>query len=100
MTISIDEIIKESIYRKSQGEDISTENILSEALKGISKKELVNIYKENELFLNSKWTKQEMIERLEGACNRRIGALIMMTVEIKGESLQDFYKRIYTRQYL
>ena len=38
MTISIDEIIKESIYRKSQGEDISTENILSEALKGISKK--------------------------------------------------------------
>ena len=41
-----------------------------------------------------------MIERLEGACNRRIGALIMMTVEIKGESLQDFYKRIYARQYL
>ena len=100
MTISINEIIKESVYRKSQGESISTESILSEAIKGISKKDLVNVFKENSLFFNNKWGKKEMIERLEGACNRRMGALILSTVEVPGESEQEFYKRIYAKQYV
>ena len=74
MTISIDEIIKESIYRKSQGEDISTENILSEALKGISKKELVNIYKENELTPRQRYMqrKEETVKQFDLARQEEI----------------------------
>lgn len=91
--------VKELITKYSKGEFIKAEDYVREVLKGKDKTELRKMCKENEIYYKKGSTREELVQRLYGMVNTVLGYKILRTSDVREESLQDYYKRIYNREY-
>lgn len=91
--------VKELITKYSKGEFIKAEDYVREVLKGKDKVELREMCKENEIYYKKGSNREELIQRLYGMVNTVLGYKVLRTSDVKNESLQSFYKRIYNREY-
>ena len=91
--------VKELITKYSKGEFIKAEDYVREVLKGKDKVELREMCKENEIYYKKGSNREELIQRLYGMVNTVLGYKVLRTSDIRNESLQSFYKRIYNREY-
>lgn len=92
--------VKELITKYANGEFIKAEDYVREVLKGKDKVELRKMCKENEIYYKKGSTREMLVQRLYGMVNTVLGYKILRTNDIREESLQDYYKRIYYREYL
>lgn len=92
--------VKELINKYSKGEFIKAEDYVREMLKGKDKVELRKMCKENEIYYKKGSTREMLFQRLYGMVNTVLGFKILKTSDVRNESLQDYYKRIYNREYL
>lgn len=91
--------VKELIDKYSKGEFIKAEDYVRGVLKGKDKVELREMCKENEIYYKKGSNREELIQRLYGMVNTVLGYKVLRTSDVKNESLQSFYKRIYNREY-
>lgn len=91
--------VKELITKYSKGEFIKTEDYVREVLRGKDKVELRRMCKENEIYYKKGSSREELVQRLYGMVNTVLGYKILRTCDVRNETLQDFYKRIYNREY-
>lgn len=90
------EIVKEYIYKLSEGEDIDLEEYVEELFKGCSKEELKQYCKDNNIFLRTRDTdREDIIGKIYGSCNTQVGYNILGIRTVDGERIQKHYKRIY-----
>ena len=92
--------VKELITKYAKGEFIKAEDYVREVLKGKDKVELRKMCKENEIYYKKGSTREELVQRLYGMVNTVLGYKVLRTCDVKDESLQSFYKRIYNREYI
>ena len=91
--------VKELIAKYVEGEFIKAEDYVREVLKGKDKVELREMCKENEIYYKKGSNREELVQRLYGMVNTVLGYKVLRTSDVKNESLQSFYKRIYNREY-
>lgn len=91
--------VKELISKYAEGEFIKAEDYVREVLKGKDKSELRMMCKENEIYYKKGSTREELVQRLYGMVNTVLGYKVLRTSDVRDETLQDFYKRIYHREY-
>lgn len=91
--------VKELIAKYAEGEFIKAEDYVREVLKGKDKVELREMCKENEVYYKKGSNREELVQRLYGMVNTVLGYKVLRTSDIRNESLQNFYKRIYNREY-
>lgn len=91
--------VKELITKYSEGEFIKAEDYVREVLKGKDKVELRKMCEENEIYYKKGSNREELVQRLYGMVNTVLGYKVLITSDIRNESLQNFYKRIYNREY-
>lgn len=91
--------VKELITKYAKGEFIKAEDYVREVLKGKDKVELREMCKENEIYYKKGSNREELVQRLYGMVNTVLGYKVLRTSDIRNESPQDFYRRIYYREY-
>lgn len=91
--------VKELISKYAEGEFIKAEDYVREVLKGKDKSELRNMCKENEIYYKKGSNREELVQRLYGMVNTVLGYKVLRTSDVRNKSLQDFYKKIYHREY-
>lgn len=91
--------VKELITKYAKGEFIKAEDYVREVLKGKDKVELREMCKENEIYYKKGSNREELVQRLYGMINTVLGYKVLRTCDVRNESLQNFYKRIYNREY-
>lgn len=92
--------VKELITKYSKGEFMKAEDYVREILRGKDKAELRKLCKENEIYYKKGSTREELIQKLYGMVNTVLGYKVLRTSDIRNESLEDYYKRIYHREYI
>ena len=93
------EIVKSYIYKVSKGEDISLEDYVRGVFKGQDKVRLRKYCKEQEIYYKKGFTREMLLQRIYGMCKVGLSYKILQTSDIIGEPIQDYYKRIYIRDY-
>lgn len=93
------DIVKNYIYKMSKGEDISLEDYVREVFRGKDKIELRRYCKQQEIYYKKGSTREMLLQRIYGMCKVGLSYKILRTSDIVGESIQDYYKRIYKRDY-
>ena len=94
------QIVKELITKYAKGEFIKAEDYVREVLKGKDKVELREMCKENEIYYKKGSNREMLVQRLYGMVNTVLGFKVLKTSDVRNETLQDYYKRIYNREYL
>lgn len=89
------DIVKNYIYKMSKGEDISLEDYVREVFSGQDKVQLREYCKEQEIYYKKGSSKEMLLQRVYGMCKTGLSYKVLQTSDITGESIQDFYIRIY-----
>lgn len=89
------EIVKSYIYKMSKGDFISLEDYVRKVFTGYNKVDLRSYCKEQEIYYKKGSSKEMLLQRVYGMCKTALSYKILQTSDIVGESIQDYYKRIY-----
>lgn len=93
------EIVKSYIYKMSKGDVIGLEDYVREVFRGQDKVKLRKYCKEQEIHYKKGSTREMILQRIYGMCNIGLSYKILQTSDIIDESIQDYYRRIYIRDY-
>lgn len=93
------DIVKSYICKMSKGEVISLEDYVREVFKGKDKVELREYCNEQEIYYKKGSTREELLQRIYGMCKTGLSYKILQTSDSRDESIQDYYRRIYIRDY-
>ena len=93
------EIVKSYIYKMSKGEVIGLEDYVRKLFKGQDKVKLRKYCKDQGIYYKKASTREILIQKIYGMCNTGLSYKILRTTDITGEPIQDYYKRIYIRDY-
>ena len=94
----MDELMKTYYMKKRNNEKVTVEGLIKE--KKLTRSDLIKIAKENSIYYNCKWTKNQITERIVGSMERIIYARECCSCRRKEESKYDFYNRMYAKYYL
>ena len=84
-------IMKDYFTKKMKGERVNLESMINK----LSKTQLIQLAKNDTIFIKSDWNKQQITERVIGSIEHVIYAIECCTVRGGNEPKQDFYKRVY-----
>lgn len=88
-------IVKHYFYRLSNEENIDFEDYIRKMFEKITKPELKKYCNNNNIFYKSNFTKDMLIEKVYKSSNELLKSMLENTKEVKGESLREYYYRIY-----
>ena len=91
-------ILRDYYLRKVNGESITLEGIIKE--KKLTKKDLIQLAKENNIFFKHEWTKDQIMNRIIGSFSNIVYARECCSCRTKEENNYSFYRRIYAKYYL
>ena len=91
-------IVNQYIYRLSNGENIKLEDYLKGIFGELSKGQLKKYCDNQNIYYKSSFNKEMLFQKIYGACKTSLSYMILMTSEIKGESLREYYYRIYIKE--
>ena len=94
----MNELMKTYYTKKRNNEKVTVESLIKE--KKLTRLDLVKIAKENSIYYNCKWTKNQIAERIVGSMERMIYARECCSCRSKEESNYEFYNRMYAKYYL
>ena len=84
-------IMKDYFAKRMKGERVNLKSMIN----SLTKTQLIQLAKNDTIFIKSDWNKQQIAERVMGSIEHVIYAIECCTVRGKNESKQDFYKRVY-----
>ena len=89
-------IIKDYFTKRMTGERVDLEVMINR----LTKTQLIQLTKNDTIFIRSDWNKQQIVERVMGSIEHVIYAIECCTVRRENEPKQDFYKRVYFKYWL
>ncbi|SCJ50271.1 Uncharacterised protein [uncultured Clostridium sp.] len=89
------DIVKNYIYKMSKGEVISLEDYVREVFKGKDKVALREYCREQQIYYKKGSSRKMLLQRIYGMCKTGLSYKILQTSDIRDESIQDYYRRIY-----
>lgn len=89
------EIVGNYIYKMSKGEIIALEDYVRTIFKGQDKVKLRKYCKEQGIYYKKDSTREMLMQCIYGMCKTALSYKILQTSDITGESIQDYYIRIY-----
>ena len=84
-------IMKDYFAKRMRGERVNLESMIN----SLTKSQLIQLAKNDTIFIKSDWNKQQIAERIMGSIEHVIYAIECCTVRGENEPKQDFYKRVY-----
>ena len=84
-------IMKDYFTKRMRNERVNLESMIS----SLTKTQLIQLAKNDCIFIKSDWNKQQIAERVMGSIEHVIYAIECCTVRRENEPKQDFYKRVY-----
>ena len=84
-------IMKDYFTKRMRGERVNLESMIN----SLTKTQLIQLAKNDCIFIKSDWNKQQIADRVMGSIEHVIYAIECCTVRGENESKQDFYKRVY-----
>lgn len=93
------EIVRNYIYEMCTGKSMTLEDYVKEVFRGQDKVKLRKYCKDQGIYYKKASTREILIQKIYGMCNTRLSYKILRTTDITGEPIQDYYKRIYIRDY-
>lgn len=89
------DIIRNYILKMTKGEFIGLEDYVREVFRGQDKVKLRKCCKEQGIYYKKGSTREQLLQRIYGMCKTGLSYKILQTSDITGESIQDYYIRIY-----
>ena len=93
------DIIRNYILKMTKGEVIGLEDYVREVFRGQDKVKLRKYCKQQEIYYKKGSNREMMLQRVYGMCKTVLSYKMLRTSDIVGENIQDYYKRIYIRDY-
>ncbi len=93
------EIVRNYIYEMCTGKSMTLEDYVKEVFRGQDKVKLRKYCKDQGIYYKKASTREILIQKIYGMCNTGLSYKILRTTDITGEAIQDYYKRIYIRDY-
>lgn len=93
------EIVRNYIYEMCTGKSMTLEDYVKEVFRGQDKVKLRKYCKDQGIYYKKASTREILIQKIYGMCNTGLSYKILRTTDITGEPIQDYYKRIYIRDY-
>ena len=84
-------IMKDYFAKRMKGERVNLKSMIN----SLTKTQLIQLAKNDCIFIKSDWNKQQIVERVMGSIEHVIYAIECCTVRGVNEPKQDFYKRVY-----
>ena len=84
-------IMKDYFAKRMRGERVNLESMIN----NLTKTQLIQLAKNDCIFIKTDWNKQQIAERVMGSIEHVIYAIECCTVRRENEPKQDFYKRVY-----
>ena len=84
-------IMKDYFTKRMRGERVNLESMIN----NLTKTQLIQLAKNDCIFIKTDWNKQQIAERVMGSIEHVIYAIECCTVRRENEPKQDFYKRVY-----
>ena len=89
-------IMKDYFTKRMRGERVNLESMIN----NLTKSQLIQLAKNDCIFIKSDWNKQQIVERVMGSIEHVIYAIECCTVRRENEPKQDFYKRVYYKYWV
>ncbi len=93
------EIVRNYIYEMCTGKSMTLEDYVREVFRGQDKVKLRKYCKDQGIYYKKASTREILIQKIYGMCNTGLSYKILRTTDITGEPIQDYYKKIYIRDY-
>lgn len=95
-----EEIVRQSIKDNANGIKNSVYGRVKEFTDNLTKRELINLMKEEEIYYKKDWSRELLAEKYYGMANTNYAMRALMMSDIDNETFQDFSKRLYVRFYM
>ena len=89
------DIVKNYIILNANGAEAGLEDYVRKVFTGYSKVDLRSYCKEQEIYYRKGSNREMMLQRIYGMCKTALSYKILQTNDITGESIKDYYIRIY-----
>lgn len=89
------DIVKNYIILIANGSEIKLDDYVRKVFTGYNKVDLRSYCKEQEIYYSKSSTREMMLQRIYGMCKTALSYKILQTSDITGESIQDYYIKIY-----
>ena len=84
-------IMKDYFAKRMRNEKANLESMIN----SLTKSQLIQLAKNDCIFIKTDWNKQQIAERVMGSIEHVIYAIECCTVRGENELKQDFYERVY-----
>ena len=89
-------IMKDYFTKRMRNEKANLESMIN----SLTKSQLIQLAKNDCIFIKTDWNKQQIAERVMGSIEHVIYAIECCTVRRENEPKQDFYKRVYYKYWV
>ena len=89
-------IMKDYFTKRMRNERVNLESMIN----SLTKTQLIQLAKNDCIFIKTDWNKQQIAERVMGSIEHVIYAIECCTVRRENEPKQDFYKRVYYKYWV
>ena len=89
-------IMKDYFAKRMRNERVNLESMIN----SLTKSQLIQLAKNDCIFIKTDWNKQQIAERVMGSIEHVIYAIECCTVRRENEPKQDFYKRVYYKYWV
>ena len=89
-------IMKDYFTKRMRNERVNLESMIN----SLTKSQLIQLAKNDCIFIKTDWNKQQIAERVMGSIEHVIYAIECCTVRRENEPKQDFYKRVYYKYWV